>query len=57
MSFQRTLFCMQLAARLTHRELTDFFKNKGCQVVEALILTDRISGRSKGVSFFFCCCC
>jgi RNA-binding protein 39 len=37
----------QLAARLRSRELKDFFEQVG-PVVDAQIVKDRVSGRSKG---------
>jgi RNA-binding protein 39 len=44
---KRTVFCMQLAARLKEQELFAFFEQAG-PVRDARIITDRISGRSKG---------
>ncbi|CAI2181274.1 12938_t:CDS:10 [Funneliformis geosporum] len=47
---KRTVFVMQLAARLRSRELADFFANVG-KVRDAKIIADRISRRSKGVGY------
>ena len=44
---RRTVFVQQLAARLRTRQLHEFFEKAG-EVVEAQIVKDRISGRSKG---------
>ena len=44
---KRTVFVMQLAARLRTRELADFFSEAG-KVRDAKIIADRISRRSKG---------
>ncbi|CAG8775058.1 8776_t:CDS:2, partial [Acaulospora morrowiae] len=44
---KRTVFVMQLAARLRTRELADFFSTAG-KVRDAKIIADRISRRSKG---------
>lgn len=44
---RRTVFVQQLAARLRSRELKDFFEQAG-SVVDAQIVKDRVSGRSKG---------
>lgn len=44
---KRTVFCMQLAARLREKELLAFMEQAG-RVRDARIITDRISGRSKG---------
>ncbi len=44
---KRTVFVMQLAARLRSRELADFFATVG-KVRDAKIIADRISRRSKG---------
>ena len=46
---QRTVFCLQLANRLTNGELAEFFTANDCRVRSAKIVTDRNSGRSKGV--------
>ena len=43
------MFCLQLAARLTNGELAKFFEEHDCAVRDARIVTDRNSGRSKGV--------
>ncbi|KAJ3337810.1 hypothetical protein HDU93_000485 [Gonapodya sp. JEL0774] len=47
---KRTVFCMQLAARLRTRELADFFLPAG-KVRDVKIITDRNSRRSKGVGY------
>ncbi|KAK3113899.1 Phosphatidylinositol-3-phosphatase SAC1 [Teratosphaeriaceae sp. CCFEE 6253] len=47
---RRTVFVQQLAARLRTRELQNFFEQVG-PVVEAQIVKDRVSGRSKGVGY------
>ncbi|CAG8786908.1 11736_t:CDS:10 [Gigaspora margarita] len=47
---KRTVFVMQLAARLRTRELADFFSSAG-KVRDAKIIADRISRRSKGVGY------
>ncbi|KAK4631625.1 RNA-binding protein rsd1 [Fulvia fulva] len=47
---RRTVFVQQLAARLRSRELKDFFEQAG-SVVDAQIVKDRVSGRSKGVGY------
>jgi len=44
---RRTVFVQQLAARLRTKELQKFFEQVG-PVVEAQIVKDRVSGRSKG---------
>jgi hypothetical protein len=44
---RRTVFVQQLAARLRTKELKQFFEKVG-PVVEAQIVKDRVSGRSKG---------
>ena len=44
---RRTVFVQQLAARLRTKELQAFFEQVG-PVVEAQIVKDRVSGRSKG---------
>lgn len=44
---RRTVFVQQLAARLRSRELKEFFEQAG-SVVDAQIVKDRVSGRSKG---------
>ena len=43
------MFCLQLANRLTNGELAEFFNTNDCRVRNAKIVTDRNSGRSKGV--------
>ncbi|CDH60257.1 splicing factor cc1-like protein [Lichtheimia corymbifera JMRC:FSU:9682] len=47
---RRTIFVTQLAARLTSRELEDFFVQAG-RVRDARIISDRNSRRSKGVGY------
>jgi len=47
---RRTVFVQQLAARLRSRELKEFFEQAG-PVVDAQIVKDRVSGRSKGVGY------
>jgi len=47
---RRTIFVQQLAARLRTKELKEFFSKVG-EVVEATIVTDRVSGRNKGVGY------
>ncbi|KAI9323564.1 hypothetical protein BX666DRAFT_2022291 [Dichotomocladium elegans] len=47
---RRTVFVTQLAARLTSRELDEFFSQAG-RVRDAHIITDRHSRRSKGVGY------
>ncbi|KAI9493809.1 hypothetical protein BDB00DRAFT_872052 [Zychaea mexicana] len=47
---RRTIFVTQLAARLTSRELEDFFSQAG-RVRDARIISDRNSRRSKGVGY------
>jgi len=49
-SDRRTVFVQQLAARLRTRDLKDFFEQVG-EVVDAQIVKDRVSGRSKGVGY------
>lgn len=44
---KRTVFCMQLAARLQSRELFEFFRHCG-RIREARLVQDKISKRSKG---------
>ena len=44
---RRTVFVQELAARLRSRELRQFFEQVG-HVVDAQIVKDRVSGRSKG---------
>ncbi|RIA97040.1 hypothetical protein C1645_732744 [Glomus cerebriforme] len=48
---KRTVFVMQLAARLRSRELADFFANVG-KVRDAKIIADRISRRVGYVEFY-----
>ncbi|RKP08648.1 hypothetical protein THASP1DRAFT_29546 [Thamnocephalis sphaerospora] len=47
---QRTVFVMQLAARLKNSELAEFFAKAG-RVRDARIVVDKNSGRSKGVAY------
>ncbi|KAI8981576.1 hypothetical protein BDB01DRAFT_836293 [Pilobolus umbonatus] len=47
---RRTVFVTQLAARLTTRELEEFFSQAG-RLREAKLITDRNSRRSKGVGY------
>jgi RNA-binding protein 39 len=49
---KRTVFVMQLAARLRSRELADFFATVG-KVRDAKIIADRISRRSKGYILYY----
>lgn len=44
----RSVFVSQLSARVTDRELGQFFDVKAGRVREAKVITDRISRRSKG---------
>lgn len=44
---RRTVFVQQLAARLRTKDLKQFFESVG-PVVDAQIVKDRVSGRSKG---------
>jgi RNA-binding protein 39 len=50
----RSVFVSQLAARLTARDLGYFFEDKLGEntVLDARIVTDRLSRRSKGSAFF-----
>lgn len=54
----RSVFVSQLAARLTARDLGYFFEDKLGEntVLDARIVTDRLSRRSKGSVFFFYFC-
>ncbi|KAF2492399.1 splicing factor, CC1-like protein [Lophium mytilinum] len=47
---RRTVFVQQLAARLEHKHLHEFFSKVG-RVKDAQIVKDRVSGRSKGVGY------
>ncbi|KAJ3323972.1 hypothetical protein HDV06_000948 [Boothiomyces sp. JEL0866] len=47
---RRTVFCMQLAARLTSRELGEFLRPCG-RIREAKIVMDKVTRRSKGVAY------
>eukprot|EP00842_Homolaphlyctis_polyrhiza_P001059 jgi/Hompol1/1954/HPOL_005794-RA len=47
---RRTVFCMQLAARLRNSQLSDFFEPCG-RIREAKIVVDKNTGRSKGVAY------
>jgi hypothetical protein len=49
----RSVFVIQLSARVGDRELTQFFENNAGPVREARVITDRISRRSKGFVFSF----
>ena len=44
----RSVFVSQLSARVTDRELGQFFEMQAGKVREAKVITDRISRRSKG---------
>lgn len=44
----RSIFVSQLSARVTDRELVQFFEQHAGPVREARVITDRISRRSKG---------
>ncbi|XP_053558281.1 probable RNA-binding protein 23 isoform X2 [Bombina bombina] len=46
----RTVFCMQLAARIRSRDLEDFFSAVG-KVRDVRIISDRNSRRSKGIAY------
>ncbi|KAM9328918.1 putative RNA-binding protein 23 [Gastrophryne carolinensis] len=46
----RTVFCMQLAARICSRDLEDFFSAVG-KVRDVRIISDRNSRRSKGIAY------
>ncbi|KAM4709513.1 putative RNA-binding protein 23 [Discoglossus pictus] len=46
----RTVFCMQLAARIRPRDLEDFFSSVG-KVRDVRIISDRNSRRSKGIAY------
>ena len=46
----RTVMCMQLAAKVTHQELTDFFAKIG-QVRDVKLIADKNSRRSKGIAY------
>ncbi|KAG9486961.1 hypothetical protein GDO78_007036, partial [Eleutherodactylus coqui] len=46
----RTVFCMQLAARIRRRDLEDFFSAVG-KVRDVRIISDRNSRRSKGIAY------
>ncbi|CAI6336498.1 unnamed protein product [Periconia digitata] len=47
---KRTIFVTQIAARVEHRHLRQFFESVG-EVIDAQIVKDRVSGRSKGVGY------
>ncbi|KAF2466363.1 splicing factor, CC1-like protein [Lindgomyces ingoldianus] len=47
---RRTIFVQQISARAEVRHLRQFFERVGA-VVEAQIVTDRVTGRSKGVGY------
>ncbi|XP_037690460.1 probable RNA-binding protein 23 isoform X1 [Choloepus didactylus] len=50
----RTVFCMQLAARIQPRDLGDFFSAVG-KVRDVRIISDRNSRRSKGIAYVEFC--
>ncbi|XP_072818912.1 probable RNA-binding protein 23 isoform X5 [Vicugna pacos] len=50
----RTVFCMQLAARIRPRDLEDFFSVVG-KVRDVRIISDRNSRRSKGIAYVEFC--
>ncbi|XP_029436831.1 probable RNA-binding protein 23 [Rhinatrema bivittatum] len=50
----RTVFCMQLAARIRPRDLEDFFSSVG-KVRDVRIISDRNSRRSKGIAYVEFC--
>ncbi|EHB00006.1 Putative RNA-binding protein 23 [Heterocephalus glaber] len=50
----RTVFCMQLAARIRPRDLEDFFSAIG-KVHDVRIISDRNSRRSKGIAYVEFC--
>nr|XP_014342965.1 PREDICTED: RNA-binding protein 39-like isoform X2 [Latimeria chalumnae] len=50
----RTIFCMQLAARIRSRDLEDFFSSVG-KVRDVRIISDRNSRRSKGIAYVEFC--
>lgn len=50
----RTVFCMQLAARIRPRDLEDFFSAIG-KVRDVRIISDRNSRRSKGIAYVEFC--
>ncbi|XP_048218707.1 probable RNA-binding protein 23 isoform X4 [Perognathus longimembris pacificus] len=50
----RTVFCMQLAARIRPRDLEDFFSAVG-KVRDVRIISDRNSRRSKGIAYVEFC--
>ncbi|NP_001085808.1 RNA binding motif protein 23 L homeolog [Xenopus laevis] len=50
----RTVFCMQLAARIRSRDLEDFFSAVG-KVRDVKIISDRNSRRSKGIAYVEFC--
>ncbi|XP_004474618.1 probable RNA-binding protein 23 isoform X2 [Dasypus novemcinctus] len=50
----RTVFCMQLAARIRPRDLEDFFSAVG-KVRDVRIISDRNSHRSKGIAYVEFC--
>lgn len=47
---QRTVFCMQLAARIRPRDLEEFFSNVG-KVRDVRLITDPRTKRSKGIAY------
>lgn len=50
---RRSVFCSQLAARLTQRDLGEFFEEKLGEdtVKDVRIVTDRATGRGKGIGY------
>ncbi|KAI7687045.1 RNA-binding protein 39 [Sarcoptes scabiei] len=47
---QRTVFCMQLAARVRHRDIEDFFSKVG-KVREVRLIMDNRTRRHKGIAY------
>jgi len=47
---RRTVMCMQLSARVSPKELEEFFQKVG-QVKEVKMIADKNSRRSKGISY------
>lgn len=48
---RRTIIAHQLAARITKKQLRDFFDFHGCNVVDCSIVKDRATNRSRGIAF------
>lgn len=48
---RRTVIAHQLAARITKKQLRDFFDSHGCNVVDCSIVKDRATNRSRGIAF------